>query len=122
MLDSGDFAVAVRIRMKQMGRAHRHYYRIVAIDHRQPRDGKVIEELGVYDPHMTDKEARVKLRPSRIKYWQGVGAIASDQCQVIFNKFMKKWEEIEAQEAAKVAEEAAKAKAAAEAEATAPKG
>jgi small subunit ribosomal protein S16 len=108
--------------MKQMGRAHRHYYRIVAIDHRQPRDGKVIEELGVYDPHVTDKEARVKLVPSRIKYWQSVGAIASDHCQVIFNKYMKKWEEIESQQAAKVAEEAAKAKAAAEAAATAPVG
>jgi small subunit ribosomal protein S16 len=114
--------VAVRIRMKQMGRTHRHYYRIVAIDHRQPRDGKVIEELGVYDPHVADKEARVKLRPSRIKYWQSVGAIASDQCQVIFNKFMKKWEEIETQETAKAAEEAAKAKALADAEATAPLG
>jgi small subunit ribosomal protein S16 len=114
--------VAVRIRMKQMGRTHRHYYRIVAIDHHQPRDGRVIEELGVYDPHVTDKEARVKLRPSRIKYWQRVGAIASEQCQVLFNKYMKKWEELESQEAAKVAEEAAKAKAAAEAAATAPLG
>ncbi|HEV3435923.1 MAG TPA: 30S ribosomal protein S16 [Gemmata sp.] len=114
--------MAVRIRMKQMGRAHRHYYRIVAIDHRQPRDGRVIEELGVYDPHVVDKEARVKLRPSRIKYWQSVGAKASDQCQVIFNRFMKKWEELESQEATKVAEEAAKAKAIAEAEATAPLG
>jgi small subunit ribosomal protein S16 len=118
MLDSEEIAVAVRIRMKQMGRTHRHYYRIVAIDHRQPRDGKVIEELGVYDPHVADKEARVKLVPSRIKYWQSVGAIASDQCQVIFTKFMKKWEEVEAQEAAKVAAAAAKA----EAEATAPLG
>jgi small subunit ribosomal protein S16 len=97
--------------MKQMGRTHRHYYRIVAIDHRQPRDGKVIEELGTYDPHVTDKEARVKLRPSRIKYWKSVGALASDQCEVFFTKYMKKWEEIEAQEAAKAAEEAAKAKA-----------
>jgi small subunit ribosomal protein S16 len=122
MLDSGETAVAVRIRMKQMGRAHRHYYRIVAIDHRQPRDGRVIEELGVYDPHVVDKEARVKLRPSRIKYWQSVGAKASDQCQVIFNRFMKKWEELESQEATKVAEEAAKAKAIAVAEATAPLG
>ena len=117
--------MAVRIRMKQMGRTHRHYYRIVAIDGRQPRDGKVIEELGVYDPHVTDKEARVKLKPSRIKYWQSVGAQASDNVQVIFNKFMKKWEDIEAQEAAKSAEEAAKAKAAKEkeaAQATAPVG
>lgn len=99
--------------MKQMGRTHRHYYRIVAIDGRQPRDGRVIEELGVYDPHVADKEARVKLKPSRIKYWQSVGAQASDQCQVLFTKFLKKWEDIEAQEAAKHAEEAAKAKAAA---------
>jgi small subunit ribosomal protein S16 len=106
--------VAVRIRMKQMGRTHRHYYRIVAIDGRQPRDGKVIEELGVYDPHVADKEARVKLKPSRIKYWKSVGAKPSDQCEVLFNKYMKKWEEIEAQEAAKTAEEAAKAKAAPE--------
>lgn len=99
--------------MKQMGRTHRHYYRIVAIDGRQPRDGRVIEELGVYDPHVADKEARVKLKPGRIKYWQSVGAQASDQCQVLFTKYLKKWEEIEAQEAAKQAEEAAKAKAAA---------
>ena len=105
--------MAVRIRMKQMGRTHRHYYRIVAIDHRQPRDGKVIEELGVYDPHVTDKEARVKLKPSRIKYWQSVGAKASEHCEAIFKKFMKKWEDIEAQESAKAAEEAAKAKEAA---------
>jgi small subunit ribosomal protein S16 len=104
--------VAVRIRMKQMGRTHRHYYRIVAIDGRQPRDGKVIEELGVYDPHIADKEARVKLLPSRIKYWQSVGAKASEHCAAIFKKYMKKWEEIEAQEAAKAAEEAAKAKSA----------
>ncbi|MBY0512396.1 MAG: 30S ribosomal protein S16 [Gemmataceae bacterium] len=95
--------------MKQMGRTHRHYYRIVAIDARQPRDGKVIEELGSYDPHVTDKAARVKLVPSRIKYWQSVGALPSEHCAAIFKKHMKKWEEIEAQEAAKAAEGAAKA-------------
>jgi len=105
--------VAVRIRMKQMGRTHRHYYRIVAIDARQPRDGRVIEELGVYDPHVPDKDKRVKLIPSRIKYWQSVGALPSEHCAAIFSKHMKKWEEIESQEAAQAAE--AKAKAAAEA-------
>jgi small subunit ribosomal protein S16 len=94
--------------MKQMGRTHRHYYRIVAIDHRQPRDGKVIEELGSYDPHVADKEKRVTLRPSRIKYWQSVGAIPSEHCAAIFKKFMAKWEEVEAQNAARAAEEAAK--------------
>lgn len=100
--------MAVRIRMKQMGRTHRHYYRIVAIDHRQPRDGKVIEELGTYDPHVKNKAERVTLRPARIKYWKSVGALPSEQCEAIFKKFMKKWEEIEAGNAAKTAEEAAK--------------
>lgn len=102
--------MAVRIRMKQMGRTHRHYYRIVAIDSRQPRDGRVIEELGTYDPHVTDKEARVTLRPSRIKYWKSVGAKPTDQCEAIFKRFMSKWEEIETQQAAKAAEDAAKAR------------
>jgi small subunit ribosomal protein S16 len=84
--------VAVRIRMKQMGRTHRHFYRIVAIDHRQPRDGKVIEELGTYDPFVTEKENRVVLVPDRIKYWQSVGAKVSDRVQIFLNKYMLKFE------------------------------
>jgi small subunit ribosomal protein S16 len=95
--------------MKQMGRTHRHYYRIVAIDSRQPRDGKVIEELGSYDPHVANKEERVKLRPSRIKYWQSVGAKASEHCEALFKKYMKKFEEIEAQQAAERASAPAEA-------------
>lgn len=94
-----------------MGRAHRHYYRIVAIDGRQPRDGREIEELGTYDPHVADKEKRVTLLPSRIKHWQSVGALASDQCQVLFTKYMKKFEELEAQQAADKAKAAAPAPA-----------
>ena len=99
--------MAVRIRMKQMGRTHRHYYRIVAIDHRQPRDGKVIEELGTYDPHVREKGERVTLLPERIKYWKSVGAKASEHCEAIFKNFMKKWEEIEAANAAEAAKKAA---------------
>ena len=58
--------MAVRIRMKKMGRKHRQFFRIVAIDGRQPRDGRVIEELGTYDPQIQDTDARVVLRPDRI--------------------------------------------------------
>jgi small subunit ribosomal protein S16 len=95
--------VAVRIRMKQMGRTHRHYYRIVAIDGRQPRDGRVIEELGSYDPHVADNTVNVKLLPSRIKYWISVGAKPSEHCQVLFDKYMKSAEEAEAKAAAEKA-------------------
>jgi small subunit ribosomal protein S16 len=101
--------VAVVIRMKQMGRTHRHYFRIVAIDKRQPRDGRAIEELGMYDPHAHNEDARLKLIPSRIKHWQAVGAKPSDTVQVLLDKYMAKFEEIEAREKA----EAAAAKAAA---------
>jgi len=86
--------------MKQMGRKHRHFFRIVAIDGRQPRDGRVIEELGTYDPHLKNKEERVTLVPSRIKYWLSVGAIPSENVAVFLKKYVQKWEQKEAEAAA----------------------
>ena len=86
-----------------MGRTHRHYYRIVAIDHRQPRDGRVIEELGTYDPHVPVTDNRVTLLPARIKYWQSVGAKPSEQVQVLLTKYMAKWEAVETQKATQLA-------------------
>ena len=85
--------MAVRIRMKRMGRKNRPYYRIVAIDSRQPRDGRVLEELGTYDPSIRDTDNRVTLKPARVKHWIGAGALPSDQVQVLLKKYMKKFEE-----------------------------
>ena len=79
--------MAVRIRMKKMGRAHRHFFRICAIDKRRPRDGKVLEELGTYDPMITDKDARARLNNERIDYWLSVGAQPSDKCAVLIKKY-----------------------------------
>ena len=89
--------MAVRIRMKMMGRKHRQYFRIVAIDSRQPRDGRIIEDLGSYDPMVKNTDERVKLRPSRIKYWLGVGAKPSEKLTVLFKKYMEKFEKLEAE-------------------------
>ncbi len=86
--------------MKMLGRKHRPFFRIVAIDSRQPRNGRELEELGTYDPMMKDKENRVKLKPDRIKYWQSVGAKVSERVTVLMNKYMKKFEEAAAQAAA----------------------
>jgi len=69
-------AVAVVIRMKQMGRKHRHFYRIVAIDARQPRDGRAIEELGSYDPHVKNTDERVTLKPSRIRFAEAASGVS----------------------------------------------
>ena len=89
--------------MKMMGRKHRPYFRIVAIDSRQPRDGRVLEELGTYDPMVKVKENRVILKPDRIKHWQSKGALASERVTTILAKYMKKFEDLQA-EAAKAAE------------------
>lgn len=73
--------------MKQMGRTHRPFYRICAIDKRSPRDGKVLEELGTYDPMLHDTNARVQMNNERIDYWLGVGAQPSEKMAVLIKKY-----------------------------------
>jgi len=79
--------VAVRIRMKKFGRRHRPFYRICAMDARSPRDGRVLEELGSYDPLVPDVDARAVLNGERIKYWLGVGAVPSEKVTVLIKKY-----------------------------------
>jgi small subunit ribosomal protein S16 len=76
--------------MKMLGRKHRPYFRIVAIDGRQPRDGRIIEELGSYDPMVRDTNERVKLKLDRVDYWTGVGALPSDNVAILIKKYRKK--------------------------------
>ena len=78
--------MAVRIRMKRMGRRHRPFYRICVMDSRKPRDGKAIEELGHYDPMVTDKSKRVVLKLDRVDYWISVGATPSDKVATLIKK------------------------------------
>ena len=79
--------MSVRIRMKQMGRKHRPFYRICAMDIRRPRDGRVLEQLGTYDPLVPDPDARAVLNGPRIKYWLSVGAQPSDKVKVLIKKY-----------------------------------
>lgn len=79
--------MAVRIRMKKMGRAHRPFYRICAMDSRSPRDGKAIEYLGTYDPFIPETDARVNLKSERVDYWLGVGAQPSPKVAVLIRKY-----------------------------------
>ena len=93
--------MAVRIRMKKMGRAHRPFFRICAMDKRSPRDGRVIENLGTYDPMCPETDARVTLNTDRIAYWVGVGAQPSDKVAVLIKKYGAEGTHLEAQTAAK---------------------
>lgn len=79
--------MAVRIRMKRLGRKHRPYYRICVMDQRKPRDGKAIEEVGTYDPMVLDKSQRVTLKLDRIEHWISVGAQPSEKVAVLIDKF-----------------------------------
>ncbi len=79
--------MAVAIRMKRMGRKNREYYRICATDRRSPRDGRVIEELGTYDPHVSETDARCTLNGPRIDYWISVGAQPSDAVRILIKKY-----------------------------------
>ncbi len=82
-----------------MGRKHRPYFRIVAIDSRQPHNGRALEDLGTYDPMVKVKESRLTLKPDRVRYWMSVGALASEKVQVMLNKYLKKFEDQAAQAA-----------------------
>jgi len=86
--------------MKKLGRKHRPFFRICAVDSRSPRDGRVLEEIGTYDPMISDADARVALDHGRINYWLGVGAQMSDKVQVLVKKYGPDGTHLEAREAA----------------------
>ena len=92
--------MAVRIRLKQLGRRHRPFYRVCAIDSRQQRDGRVIEELGHYDPMVPDTDARAILKGERIAYWVSVGAKPSETAAVLIKKYGQNGTHLEKQKAA----------------------
>ena len=79
--------MAVCIRMKKMGRAHRAFFRICATDKRAPRDGRVLEELGTYDPSVPDTDARALFNQERVAHWLSVGAQPSEKVAVLIKKY-----------------------------------
>lgn len=70
--------MAVKIRLKRMGRTHHPFYRVNATNDRSPRDGAVIEQLGYYDPMTPDAEKRFVVNLDRCRYWLDTGAIPSE--------------------------------------------
>jgi small subunit ribosomal protein S16 len=66
----------VKLRLRRMGAKKRPSYRIVAADSRSPRDGRIIEQIGFYDP--LTEPATLKLNEERARYWLSVGAQPSD--------------------------------------------
>lgn len=79
--------MAVVIRMKKMGRKHRAFFRICATDKRSPRDGRIIEAIGTYDPSVPETDARCTFDHGRLQHWLSVGALPSDNVKVLIKKY-----------------------------------
>lgn len=73
--------MAVRIRMTRVGRKNRPFYRIAVFDAKTRRDGKYIENLGSYDPRISEAALKVKLNRDRLKFWIGKGALPTEACK-----------------------------------------
>ena len=78
--------MAVKLRLKRTGRRHLPCYRLNAIDSRAPRDGRVIEELGLYDPLQKEPEKQISFKRERIEYWLSVGAQPSETVANLLEK------------------------------------
>lgn len=77
----------VSIRLRREGSLNRPYYRVVVADQRSPRDGKFIEQVGVYDPKKVGENSQIDLE--RVGYWITQGAQPSDTVRSIIKKAKK---------------------------------
>ena len=69
--------MAVKIRLKRMGKIHAPFYRVVVMNSRTKRDGRAIEEIGKYHP--THEPSIIEINSERVQYWLGVGAQPTEQ-------------------------------------------
>jgi len=76
----------VKIRLKRFGRKNHAFWRINAVDHRSPRDGKVIEQLGYYDPIIKDVAKQVFINKARVDHWIKTGAQPSDTVKQLLKR------------------------------------
>ena len=73
--------MAVKIRLKRMGKIRQPYYRVVVVDSRKKRDGRVIEEIGKYHP--TEQPSFIEVDSERAQYWLSVGAQPTEAVEAL---------------------------------------
>ena len=77
--------MSVKIRLKRFGAKKRPYYRLVVVDSRAPRDGRTIEEVGIYHPVEQEGE-QTRLDTDRIREWIAKGAQPTETVRKVLNK------------------------------------
>jgi small subunit ribosomal protein S16 len=93
--------VSVKIRLRVVGKRKQHSYRIVAIESRNPRDGKYLEQLGWYNP----RSKELQIDEEGIKRWQGKGAILTEAVRALLKRID---EDVSASKSAKASKKASK--------------
>src|SRR5213075_583404 len=78
--------MSVKLRLKRMGRSNRAFFRLNAIESRAPRDGRVIEELGHYDPIEKDQAKQFVANLDRCRFWLDRGAVPSETVSSLLKK------------------------------------
>jgi small subunit ribosomal protein S16 len=78
--------MALKIRLKQMGRTNYRVFRLVLTDSRTFRDGKSIECLGTYNPILVNEDEKLSVDAERIKHWLGLGAQMSEKAEALVKK------------------------------------
>ena len=78
--------MAVKLRFNRLGRSHGAFFRLNAVDARSPRDGRVIEQLGFYDPVNKDQAKQFNVDLDRCRYWLDQGAIPSETVSSLLKK------------------------------------
>ena len=86
--------MAVKIRLKRIGKIRTPYYRVVVVDSRKKRDGKVIEQIGKYRPK--EEPSLIEVTPDRAQYWLGVGAQPSEAVEALL-KITGDWQTFKGQ-------------------------
>ncbi len=84
--------MAVKIRLKRMGKIRTPYYRVVVVDSRKKRDGKVIEQIGKYHPK--EEPSLIEVTSDRAQYWLGVGAQPSEAVEALL-KITGDWQTVQ---------------------------
>jgi small subunit ribosomal protein S16 len=80
--------MAVVLRLSRAGTHKAPFYHVVATDSRNPRDGKYLEDVGIYDP--TEQPERIELKTDRIDHWLKVGARPSQTVAMVLRRARKR--------------------------------
>jgi small subunit ribosomal protein S16 len=79
--------MAVVLRLSRAGTHKAPFYHVVATDSRKPRDGRYLEDVGIYDP--TQRPERIELKAERVEHWLKVGARPSQTVAAVLKRAKK---------------------------------